>query len=831
MFNFLTRFLKSLKVQPRDAGPPRIWDSPRFAEELLSEPARRRHWTTLREDLWDLPPGEQAGLMDQLLIRFAAWVGDLPASERFHHARDYGLLDHSLEVAAHATRALSDRSFPGWEDAGASESDRRAWHYGAFVCGLLHDVGKVHDLEVRATPNADPWSPIVEPLAEYLARHGLTRTGPSLRHHLAGRGVAHQWRSPHLYLGLLPVEARRFLGRRFVLLLDAVEGVRSPARWISSEPAAQIVKAIHRADIESARSDDGRKRLNLAAARPGPSETEGGPAESSPSIPPLDLERVFTEFREALLGAVREGRIPLNQPKGLWVGSRFLYVDYGSGLECVLSLMEERGSGLQARHDQDAPLVRPELYMDVTPAGRVIEALRWKKALPMSSEERPWTARGVLETDRGVSLSLELVVLDRSLFPGEFPLMSGRVLLGEGAGDPDGEARVRPANPDAPSLSSVSPPRVSLPAPLPPEDGKGIRSIPESHPAPKESIPALGERAPFLGPSKDTPAPSVIPAGAREVPSGLERTLRDRRHQLFEDLKASLGNLLAHREEAAQEALRLHQEFRRMLPHSRLLLYAKRPKSPTPLRALYWGCHASSLKSRSTDGHGRKKGCIRHLSSELTESLIHRFHGDSQRALFLVFDRRRTALNEAMHALSMAIGLTFSRCYSLREVAGNREKPDWGLPRGASGGLPPGAESIAQQMWWLLSDILETESGLVGLGSEVEQSLGALGVRFQVEIPGDSRGRLVAFWVLPLENPRREWIRPDVVEALRLTGENGAAPPPTGGASTNVHESARPALGACPIAGGGGAPGHPEEPGGASKIAGGREGSFGTGMN
>ena len=87
MFNFLTRFLKSLKVQPRDAGPPRIWDSPRFAEELLSEPARRRHWTTLREDLWDLPPGEQAGLMDQLLIRFAAWVGDLPASERFHHAR------------------------------------------------------------------------------------------------------------------------------------------------------------------------------------------------------------------------------------------------------------------------------------------------------------------------------------------------------------------------------------------------------------------------------------------------------------------------------------------------------------------------------------------------------------------------------------------------------------------------------------------------------------------------------------------------------------------------------------------------------------------------
>jgi hypothetical protein len=730
---------------------------------------------TLREDLWDLPLAGHAELLDQSVVRFAAFVGDLPASERFHHAGDYGLLDHSLEVAARVTRALSDRSFPGSLDPGDPEADLRAWHYGAFVCGLLHDVGKVYDLEVRAAEGADPWNPMVEPLLDYLARHGVRETGPSRRHHRAGRGVAHQWRSPHLFLDLLPVEARRLLGRRLVLLMDAVEGIRSPARWIQAEPAAQIVKTVHWADIESAGADFRKRKLNSGANPPEPCGTGGGKTELSGSIPWMDLDRVFREFREALLEAVRGGKIPLNQPQGLCVGSRFLYLDYSSGFERVLDLMKERGSELEARHQEEAPVVRPELYMEVTPEGRVIEALRWKKALPLSTEEGFWTLRGVLETDQGTSSIQPWVVLDRSQFPGEFPHMPGRVLLGEGAGDPGGDAREGQADLGVPDALPGSD-EPGIPPPIPSsEEGKGVLPIAEGPPEPTKSEPPAGGTAPASDPSFKIQALSFSPAPAEDVPESAERDLQERRGRLFERLMASLGKLLARREEVSTEALRLHQEFRRTLPHARLLLYLKRrPKKPTQLPALYWGCHAPLVPSSPPAGRGVRKRGIKHLSSELSESLIYRYHATAQKDLYLTFDRRRKALNESTHALSVAIGISFSRCYSVRKAAEHREKLDWRLPPGAAGGLPTEGEFIARHVWWLLTERLEAEREFLGLEREVHHSLGVLGFRLKVEVPKSPWERLTALWYLPCENSRRDWLRPEVVQALKLSDEHRA---------------------------------------------------------
>lgn len=133
-----------------------------YAGWLLGEIRRHLPFPAADVDGWILPP----------VGRFAAFVFDLPASERregrpdaAHHALPFGLLQHSLEAAYWALRLplTRYRPFKGLDLAAL----RLLFFYGA----LLHDVGKVrHVGVVDRVDRTLVWDPDAEALAEFASR-------------------------------------------------------------------------------------------------------------------------------------------------------------------------------------------------------------------------------------------------------------------------------------------------------------------------------------------------------------------------------------------------------------------------------------------------------------------------------------------------------------------------------------------------------------------------------------------------------------------------------------------------------------------------------------
>ena len=109
-------------------------------------------------------------LAGKLLHRFAETVGDLPASEKHHHAEPGGLHRHSLEVALNALKEFEgnivmEHRSDSTVDSFRSARNRPRWQYATFIGALCHDLGKVFDLEVRG--KGETWSPIHERYSEF----------------------------------------------------------------------------------------------------------------------------------------------------------------------------------------------------------------------------------------------------------------------------------------------------------------------------------------------------------------------------------------------------------------------------------------------------------------------------------------------------------------------------------------------------------------------------------------------------------------------------------------------------------------------------------------
>ncbi len=109
-------------------------------------------------------------LAERLLHRFAETVGDLPASERHHHAEPGGLYHHSLEVALNALEEFEgnivmEHRPDSTVDSFRSSRNRPRWQYATFIGALCHDLGKLFDLEVRG--KGETWSPIHERYCEF----------------------------------------------------------------------------------------------------------------------------------------------------------------------------------------------------------------------------------------------------------------------------------------------------------------------------------------------------------------------------------------------------------------------------------------------------------------------------------------------------------------------------------------------------------------------------------------------------------------------------------------------------------------------------------------
>lgn len=238
-----------------------------------------------------IPQEERSALVDPVLVRFAHFVVDLPASEHNHDSSAYGLLDHSLGVALATTRELVRPSFRPSEDPTVNHREQPIWAYAGFLLGLIHDAGKVLDLEVVPSDGSPAWNPLSEPLSTFLKRHGRHSSGPEFWRWKNGRGNdGHVERIESVGPQVIPPRSRRFLGGRLEVLLAAFQASYKTGKEVwRTGPAGRVVAAVRRADqalSEAASPPKERKKpdTEAMAASPPPEGAEGIAPKAEPAV-------------------------------------------------------------------------------------------------------------------------------------------------------------------------------------------------------------------------------------------------------------------------------------------------------------------------------------------------------------------------------------------------------------------------------------------------------------------------------------------------------------------------------------------------------------------
>lgn len=113
-------------------------------------------------------------LLMPVLTRLIKWVNIMPASETHHHSGACGLFVHSLQCAQAAVAVAEQRLMGKNVTLQQRYQDRPRWLLAAGVLGLIHDVGKVFDVEVVAD-SGDKWNPFLESMWQWAKRINAQR--------------------------------------------------------------------------------------------------------------------------------------------------------------------------------------------------------------------------------------------------------------------------------------------------------------------------------------------------------------------------------------------------------------------------------------------------------------------------------------------------------------------------------------------------------------------------------------------------------------------------------------------------------------------------------
>ena len=124
----------------------------------------------IREDAFSF-----TNLVLKPLIEFIRWVHLLPASENHHHNGIGGLFSHSLDVAILSLKnAYHSELRPiGYQDEEVQR--RKIYLYAAFISGLVHDAGKIYDVDVLSV-NIEPprtWAPSKHSLLDWARENNI----------------------------------------------------------------------------------------------------------------------------------------------------------------------------------------------------------------------------------------------------------------------------------------------------------------------------------------------------------------------------------------------------------------------------------------------------------------------------------------------------------------------------------------------------------------------------------------------------------------------------------------------------------------------------------
>jgi hypothetical protein len=175
--------------QPAFAPPPTaaIPRYPPFLDGLPAVPVAQL--LTTQQALVDrlittlgLTPEDTTRFLQPVLMRYAAWVHLLPASEAHHHRGAGGLLRHGLEVAVLAAQRTQTQIYGATEPPARRHALEPRWRLTAALAGLCHDLGKpcTHCGVVDASGAL--WNPWLAPLALWLRRNQSTHYFLHWRH-------------------------------------------------------------------------------------------------------------------------------------------------------------------------------------------------------------------------------------------------------------------------------------------------------------------------------------------------------------------------------------------------------------------------------------------------------------------------------------------------------------------------------------------------------------------------------------------------------------------------------------------------------------------------
>lgn len=131
----------------------------------------KRYAEELRTLISSLPFAEDEldNLLMPVLWGLISYVNLLPASEYHHHSGAGGLFVHSLQCAQAAVSYAENRAFDNDATPEKVYHNRKRWILAVVITVLLHDIGKVFDMQVQSE-NGEIWNPSTESLISWSTR-------------------------------------------------------------------------------------------------------------------------------------------------------------------------------------------------------------------------------------------------------------------------------------------------------------------------------------------------------------------------------------------------------------------------------------------------------------------------------------------------------------------------------------------------------------------------------------------------------------------------------------------------------------------------------------
>lgn len=256
---FRSRLGKTAKPQEIPRYPP----FPKGLPLLSPEELLKSQDELVRALLYaiDLDPKEAESLIWPILLRYAAFVHLLPASETHHHRGAGGLLRHGLEVALGCVKEIDSHFI---FDTQRPPSERRIlasrWRVAYAVSGLVHDIAKAYtDMRV-VSPEGEVWSPFLSSLYDWGQRLGIERYFLSWK---PDRHEAHE--------SFLPILANQVLTPELLDWLAVLDGsVLNRLVPFISQQTGSIAQIVQKHDWRSVEEDLKRGLIDLFPASPPP---------------------------------------------------------------------------------------------------------------------------------------------------------------------------------------------------------------------------------------------------------------------------------------------------------------------------------------------------------------------------------------------------------------------------------------------------------------------------------------------------------------------------------------------------------------------------------